>query len=45
MSSSWTNLLIITNLLQKLYCIHGSEMDEESRNKLESNISIQSPIN
>lgn len=34
------------NLLQKLYCIHGSEMDEmneESRNRLESNISSHLP--
>lgn len=47
-SSSWTNPLIIMNPLQKLYRIYGSEMnemDEESRNRLESNISIQPPIN
>lgn len=47
-TSSCTNLLIIINLLQKLYCIHGSQKDEmieESRSRLEGSLPAQPPIN
>lgn len=45
-SSSWTNLLIIMNLLQQWYCKYGSqmdEMDEENKAGLESSISASLP--